>query len=95
MKRIFPSFLIGCLLVLSPFAFSVQSKAAELAVPRARVAAVHNCPLTGPCDCGWRHHCRPVCPDGYSCSPLYGAYGPYGGVAYWDAYTGGGWGYRR
>ncbi len=27
------------------------------------------------------------CPDRYSCSALYGAYGPYGGVAYWDAYT--------
>jgi len=28
------------------------------------------------------------CPDGYSCYPLYGAYGPYGGKAYWAAYTG-------
>jgi hypothetical protein len=28
------------------------------------------------------------CPDGYSCYPLYGAYGPYGGPAYWGAYTG-------
>jgi hypothetical protein len=28
------------------------------------------------------------CPDRYSCYPLYGAYGPYGGVAYWTAYTG-------
>jgi hypothetical protein len=22
-----------------------------------------------------------------SCRPLYGAYGPYGGAAYWDAYS--------
>jgi hypothetical protein len=28
------------------------------------------------------------CPDGYSCYPLYGAYGPYGGASYWGAYTG-------
>jgi hypothetical protein len=27
------------------------------------------------------------CPDGYSCYPLYGAYGPYGGPAYWAAYS--------
>jgi hypothetical protein len=42
-----------------------------------------------------RHHHRRAerrhyigCPDGYSCYPLYGAYGPYGGQAYWAAYTG-------
>ena len=35
--------------------------------------------------CGAR--CRVRCPDGYSCRPLYGAYGPYGGVGYWGAYT--------
>jgi hypothetical protein len=48
-----------------------------------------------------RAHCRPlppcrllcsvVCPDRYSCAPLYGAYGPYGGINYWSAYTPGGW----
>ena len=34
---------------------------------------------------------RPACPDPYSCSPLYGAYGPYGGAAYWTRYTYEGW----
>jgi hypothetical protein len=34
---------------------------------------------------------RPVCPDAYSCSPLYGAYGPYGGAAYMTRYTYSGW----
>ncbi len=29
-----------------------------------------------------------ACPDRYSCSALYGAYGPYGGPAYWTAYSG-------
>jgi len=34
---------------------------------------------------------RPACPDPYSCAPLYGAYGPYGGAAYWSRYTYAGW----
>lgn len=38
------------------------------------------------------HHARYrrllACPDRYSCSDLYGAYGPYGGHAYWSAYSG-------
>ena len=34
------------------------------------------------------------CPDRYSCYPLYGAYGPYGGVPYWSAYSSFGWGLR-
>lgn len=51
---------------------------AELAV-RDRTVVVH------------KQHKRVLshywCPDRYSCSPLYGAYGPYGGQAYWRAYT--------
>jgi len=48
-------------------------------------------PQCGPyAPCGVR--CRVVCPDGYSCYPLYGAYGPYGGVGYWGGYTLSGWG---
>jgi len=27
------------------------------------------------------------CPDGYGCAPLYGAYGPYGGRAYWSSFS--------
>lgn len=34
---------------------------------------------------------RPACPDPYSCSPLYGAYGPYGGAAFLTRYTYSGW----
>jgi len=48
--------------------------------------------VTRSAGCGWRHNC---CPDRYSCSSLYGAYGPYGGAAYWSRYTYGGWGYIR
>jgi hypothetical protein len=31
----------------------------------------------------------------YYCYPLYGAYGPFGGTAYWGAYTDAGWDYRQ
>jgi hypothetical protein len=34
-----------------------------------------------------RHLTYGGCPDHYSCYPLYGAYGPYGGRAYWAAYS--------
>jgi hypothetical protein len=33
---------------------------------------------------------RPVCPP-YACNSLYGAYGPFGGGAYWTMYTYSGW----
>jgi hypothetical protein len=48
--------------------------------------------VTGSAGYGARHV---YCPDRYSCSSLYGAYGPYGGGAYWTRYTYGGWGYVR
>jgi hypothetical protein len=43
---------------------------------------------------GWRRRLPRICPDGISCFPLYGAYGPYGGPSYWAAYTYSGWAYR-
>jgi hypothetical protein len=42
--------------------------------------------------CKWHRVCTRPCPDNESCYPLYGAYGPYGGTAYWGAYTDSGWG---
>lgn len=36
--------------------------------------------------CRWTRVCRRGCSDRYSCAPLYGAYGPYGGRGYWAAY---------
>jgi hypothetical protein len=97
MKRIFWALVGGGVLALTVVSFSMDAKSAEIGVPPARVArALPPCVGTGPCNPACLHHdCKPLCPDGYSCYPLYGAYGPYGGTAYWDAYTGGGWGYRR
>jgi hypothetical protein len=37
----------------------------------------------GPAGCEWHRICPRGCPDGISCFPLYGAYGPWGGQAYW------------
>jgi len=34
-----------------------------------------------------------TCPDGF-CASIYGAYGPYGGSAYWSRYSYQGWSYR-
>jgi hypothetical protein len=53
--------------------------------------AVRRC---GPDGCHIRHVCWGGCTDRYSCYPLYGAYGPYGGTAYWSQFTASGWGYR-
>lgn len=40
----------------------------------------------GPYGCQWQRKLS-RCPDRFSCYPLYGAYGPYGGAAYWGAYS--------
>jgi len=46
--------------------------------------------------CGPYQRCLPApCPDRYSCYSLFGAYGPYGGAAYWSRYSYDGWGYYR
>jgi len=93
--------LIG--LSVSLFA-NIAAQAAELdptsdevvrVAPRARTS--HSCPRVEVCAggvCELRRVCPRYCPDGFSCAPLYGAYGPYGGVGYWAGYTYSGWGYR-
>jgi hypothetical protein len=50
--------------------------------------------ICGPEGCGWQRSCHARCPDRFSCRSLYGAYGPYGGTAYWGKYTSTGWGPR-
>jgi hypothetical protein len=75
------------------------AKAADLSAgytPRT-AALSRNCQdivRCGPDGCNTFHLCSRPCPDGTSCFPLYGAYGPYGGVGYWGAYTDSGWGYH-
>jgi hypothetical protein len=59
--------------------------------PGKTVRISSNCQQTWICPgdlCGWKKVCfRGGCPDRYSCAPLYGAYGPYGGAGYWGAYA--------
>ena len=97
MKWMHSALVSGCM-VVGAANVSATATAAELTTPHARVTMVgphcHSVRYCGPHGCVWRHSCHALCPDGYSCYPLYGAYGPYGGVAYWDGYTGGGWEYR-
>jgi hypothetical protein len=67
---------------------------ADLFVPHNRVGGPSDCRSVwrcGPSGCGLHSDCRRGCPDGISCFPLYGAYGPYGGLAYWGAYSYNAW----
>ena len=60
----------------------------------ARTVVIPLCTPTwrcGPIGCRWYRDCYRGCPDGFSCYPLYGAYGPYGGTAYWGAYSESAW----
>lgn len=78
---------------------TISAKAADTNVsPGRRVAGLNNMYCQdlwrcGPAGCNWVKVCTRPCPDGYSCTPLYGAYGPYGGQGYWGAYTDSGWAY--
>jgi hypothetical protein len=88
MQKLVSGFLAGTAL---GFAMMSVAPAADLGgVPQRERSVYADCRQIRHCThagCVWRHVCPRSCPDRYSCSPLYGAYGPYGGVAYWDAYT--------
>jgi hypothetical protein len=69
-------------LVASAFFASTNLGLAADAPIRKKTVVVER--VAGDC----RHdRCRSRCPDRYSCSPLYGAYGPWGGEPYWAAYS--------
>lgn len=87
--------LLASILMLAALGLSARVQAADaIAAPRAEGRIVEalgpNCQRIWTCHgdlCQWRRVCWHGCPDRYSCSPLYGAYGPYGGPAYWGAYS--------
>ena len=105
-ERTMPKILLmlaaAFMIVFTSVSVSFVAKAADTLAPRQnrnRVAmASRYCQDLWRCgpngSCNWYHVCTRRCPDGYSCYPLYGAYGPYGGVAYWGGYTDSGWSYR-
>jgi hypothetical protein len=80
---------IVAIVLTAAFVASIPSVtlAADAGLPVRQHAARHYRVVE---ECGWRH-CRTRCPDRYSCAPLYGAYGPWGGRQYWAAYSYG-WG---
>ncbi|HLN11015.1 MAG TPA: hypothetical protein VK281_18930 [Xanthobacteraceae bacterium] len=82
-----------CLLAAGPNPLS----AADLSVSESRGADYGLGPhcwrvrVCGPAGCEWQRRCWNACQGGrsyrWTCGPLYGAYGPWGGRGYWDAYT--------
>jgi hypothetical protein len=95
MRRVLLTLATGiCLLA----AGSSQLPGAELALREGRTAVPDavgphcwRARICGPAGCEWRRRCWHACAGGrdsrYTCGPLYGAYGPWGGRGYWDAYT--------
>jgi hypothetical protein len=86
------SLIVGIwLLALSGFAAPTFAADADVSGPRPSRHVADACPRIWTCTgglCDWQHVCRPVsCPDGFGCYPLYGAYGPYGGEAYWSSFS--------
>ena len=75
-------FLVAIAAISSVAFFASRAQAADLGVSK-RYVTRSDC---GPYGCEWRRrHYR--CPDRLYCYPLYGAYGPYGGVGYWSMYS--------
>ena len=71
---------VAAVVMAASFCLSGTGLADEMVVKRhARKAVAHSSVV------------RPACPDPYSCSSLYGAYGPFGGHAYWTRYLYSGW----
>jgi hypothetical protein len=73
---------------LAPMAPSGLNPAIEAA--KITETVIYSCRLVrrcGPSGCEWHRICPRGCPDGISCSPLYGAYGPWGGQPYWGSYN--------
>jgi hypothetical protein len=86
------SLIVGIgLLALSGVVAPSFAADANVGVARPSRHVAEACPRVWTCNggaCDWQHVCRPVgCPDGFGCYPLYGAYGPYGGTAYWTSFS--------
>ena len=87
--------VVGTSFLLAFASLSIVASAAELygepQGPQQVGVHLHRKAVVALTACGRK--CRSVCPDGYSCFPLYGDYGmPYGSPAFWARYTISGWG---
>ena len=81
MRRAF-CVLLAVIAISSVSLVGGKAQAADVSVGK-RYVTRSDC---GPRGCEWRRRLN-RCPDRLSCYPLYGAYGPYGGVAYWSEYS--------
>ena len=97
-----PKFLFGLiasLAVASATLMSSYAYAADVSISKGESRQAYgycqDIERCGPNGCKVFHVCTRACPDGESCAPLYGAYGPYGGLKYWSGYTDSGWDYYR
>jgi hypothetical protein len=101
MSRTLSTVFAAAILGLIGMSMTISAQAADASVPSGRrVAAGGHLACQelwrcGPAGCNWHRVCTRQCPDGYSCAPLYGAYGPYGGVGFWGAFTDAGWAYQN
>jgi hypothetical protein len=91
MARVFCVAAAGITVLLAGALPFGRLEAADVAYKAPRHADSRHCHEVrrcGPDGCGYKLVCyRRGCYTGYGCSPLYGGYGPYGGVHYWGAYS--------
>lgn len=78
MRRLFLFVAVIAVLAFGALWFAKPGQAADLNVKRHQVSQQ-------PVSHRWYRYGR--CPDQLSCWPLYGAYVPYGGTGYWNAYS--------
>ena len=72
--------LMAAVTTMSSVALATASQAADIGVTKGHTIHSRTAQFE-------RRHRIPRCSDPFSCFPLYGAYGPYGGVGYWSAYS--------
>jgi hypothetical protein len=84
--------IVGVLAIFSCDVLGHGARSDGITVPQLAKKVRHHYRAS---KCGLYDRCGvPVgCPDG-TCYSLYGAYGPYGGPAYWARYTAEGWRHR-
>jgi hypothetical protein len=94
MSRMLLVLVASFTIIFASLSASFDVKAADARVSPSHASYGRYCQdiwRVGPDGGKWYHVCTSGCPDGYSCAPLYGAYGPYGGQKYWGAYSDSGW----
>jgi hypothetical protein len=94
------SMVVAAIIAFAGLTMTISAMAADTNIATGRRVAMSSgyCQdlwRCGPGGCNWHRVCTRPCPDEFSCAPLYGAYGPYGGVGYWGGYTDVGWAYQR